>query len=128
MMGGSRPSNVRLPYPQAAVVWWTQSWWKKDRRTAQVLQRPPQRFQNRRHNLGKCSISQTSLTKYDAQRCPPLGVSTFQHRQTKTPDMKGLSWHRSQHTSHPLVSVLWEGFYTPVSASYPTCTHNTPLL
>ena len=24
------PSNVRLPYPQAAAVWWTQSWWKKD--------------------------------------------------------------------------------------------------
>jgi len=119
-MGGSRPSNVRLPYPQAAVVWWTQSWWKKEWRTSQALQRLPQRFQHRRHNLGTRSIWQTSLAKYDPQRCHPLEISTFQHRQRKTPDTKGLSWQRSQHTSHPPVSAdLWEGFPRPYRPNIP---------
>jgi len=112
-MGGSRPSNVRLPYPQVAVLWWTQSWWKKDRRTAQALQRLPQnlpqRFQHRRRNLEKRMIWQTSLAKYDPRRCPPLGVSMFQHHQSKTPDTKGSSWQRSQHASHSSVSDMWEG-------------------
>ena len=128
-MDGSRPSNVRLPHPQAAVVWWTQSWWKKDRRTTQAIQRLPQSLphilQHRRHTLGQRSIWQTNLAKYNPQRCPLLGVSTFQHRQRKTPDTKSSSWQRSQHAYHPPVSDLREGFPRPYRPHIPP-TH-TPL-
>ena len=123
-MGGSRPSNARLPYPQAAVAWWTQSWWKKDRRIAQALQRLleslPQRFQHRRHNLGKRSIWQTSRTKYDPQWCPLLRVSTFKNRQRKRPGTNGSGWQRSEHASLPRVSDLWEGLPRPYRPHIPT--------
>jgi len=119
------PSNVRLPYPQAAAVWWTQSWWKKD-------------WGQRKRYKDSLKDFNMDITTWENAASDRLAWQSTIHRgalhsnvpippkknaRYKSVELTTQSTHLSPTGVRPVggISVL-------VSASYPTCGHIALLL